>query len=218
MRAETGSSRRDGRGDDETGRVNFVAHAVVAWRERSEPAFAFGAMVPDLSRLTRRAPCEPARDALLVTTGVAAHHRADAAFHDHPTFKAWMATLVEHMPSPDRGARAAAHVAVELLIDGVLLERAAAGAYDEALRWGDDALDGAWGDLVARMRVGDIVAAYRTADGVAERVARILQRRPRLAGLGVTAEPLARAVRAVEPDVRDGAETLVTAVSEHSLM
>jgi len=198
--------------------VNFVAHAVVAHRERADPAFAFGAMVPDLSRLTRRAPLEPARDAHVVTAGVAAHHRADAAFHDHPTFKAWMATLVDNMPEPDRGARAAAHVAVELLIDGVLLERGAAGAYDDALTWGGGALDGPWGELITRMQVGDLVTAYRSPDGIAERVAGILQRRPRLARLGVTAGPLADAVRAVEPAVRAGAETLVTAVSECSLM
>ena len=197
--------------------MNFVAHAVVAWRERAEPAFAFGAMVPDLSRLTRRAPLEPARDAHVVTAGVAAHHRADAVFHDHPTFKTWMATLVDHMPEPDRGARAAAHVAVELLVDGVLLERGAAGAYDDALLWGDAVLAGPWGDLVARMRVGDIVTAFASPEGIGERVAGILQRRPRLARLGVTAGPLAAAVRAVEPAVRGGAETLVTEVSERSL-
>jgi hypothetical protein len=198
--------------------VNFVAHAVVAFRERPEPAFAFGAMVPDLSRLTRRAPCEPAHDGDVLTDGVAAHHRADAAFHDHPTFKRWMATLVENMPEPDRGARAAAHVAVELLVDGILLERGVADPYDEALRWGDAALDGTWGELVARMRVGDLVTAFRSPEGIGERVAGILQRRPRLARLGVTAGPLAEAVRAVEPAVREGVETLVTDVSERSLM
>jgi hypothetical protein len=198
--------------------VNFVAHAVVAHRERPEAAYAFGAMVPDLLRLVRRAPLEPSRSAAAVTAGIAAHHRADAAFHDHPTFKAWMATLVEHMPEPDRGARAAAHVAVELLLDGVLLGQGEAGAYGDALAWAGDALDGTWGELVARMRVGDIVVAYGSADGVAERVAGIMQRRPRLARLGVTAGPLAEAVRAVEPAVRAEAETLVTAMSECSLM
>jgi hypothetical protein len=198
--------------------VNFVAHAVVAHRERADPAFAFGAMVPDLARLARRAPLAPSCRGDVVTAGVAAHHRADAAFHDHPTFKAWMATVVDHLPAPDRGARAAAHVAVELLVDGVLLERGGAGAYEDALAWAGDSVDGAWGALVARMRTGDIVAAYGSPDGIGERVAGILQRRPRLARLGVTAGPLADAVRAVEPDVRAGAATLVTTVSEHSLM
>jgi len=204
--------------DGNTGGVNFVAHAVVAHRERPEAAYAFGAMVPDLLRLTRRAPLEPSRHADVVTAGIAAHHRADAAFHDHPTFKAWMATLVDAMPEPDRGARAAAHVAVELLLDGVLLDHDAAGAYDDALAWATDCIDGTWGELVARMRVGDIVAAYATPEGVAERVAGIMSRRPRLARLGVTPGPLADAVRAVEPAVRAGAETLVTTVSECSLM
>jgi acyl carrier protein phosphodiesterase len=198
--------------------VNFVAHAVVAHRERAEPAYAFGAMVPDLLRLARRAPLEPTRHGDVVIAGVAAHHRADAVFHDHPTFKAWMATLVDNMPAADRGARAAAHVAVELLVDGVLLDRGDAAAYDHALAWAGDNLDGTWAELVARMRIGDIVVAYRSPDGVAERVAGIMQRRPRLARLGVTAAPLAHAVRAVEPAVRDGIETLVTDVSERSLM
>jgi hypothetical protein len=198
--------------------VNFVAHAVVAHRQRAEPAFAFGAMVPDLLRLTRRAPLEPARDDDVVLAGIAAHHRADAAFHDHPTFKGWTATLVDAMPEPDRGARAAAHVAVELLIDGVLLERGDAGAYEDALAWAGTSLDGTWAELVDRMRIGDIVAAYASPEGVAERVAGIMQRRPRLARLGVRPEPLATAVRAVEPAVRRGGATRVTTMSECSLM
>jgi len=197
--------------------MNFVGHAVVAWRERADPAFAFGAMVPDLSRFARREPPSPDRDVTTMRDGVGAHHRADAAFHDHPMFKRWMAELVDAMPVADRGARAAAHVAVELLIDGALLAAGEAGAYDDALTWALPTFDGTWSEVVTRMRTGAIVDAYASPTGIAERVVGVMRRRPRLVRIAPEPGDLAVAVAAVEASVVCDLSQLLDEVSERSL-
>ena len=181
--------------------MNFVGHAVVAWRERAEPAYAFGAMVPDLRRFARREDPLPTRDAGALAAGVLSHHRADAAFHDHKLFRSWMADVVAAMPAPDRGARAAAHVAVELAIDGLLLDGGEAAAYGDALDWARPSFDGAWHELVTRMDTGEIIEAYRTADGIAARVVGVMNRRPRLARLAVDRHALTTAVASVIPKI-----------------
>jgi acyl carrier protein phosphodiesterase len=190
--------------------VNFVAHAVVAGRQRDEPAYAFGAMVPDLQRMAA-VPLDVAHDD--VAAGIASHHRADAAFHDSPVFKAWMATVVAGMGEQGRGARAAAHVAVELAIDGHLLTTGACGSYDGALVWAGGALEGRWGLLVDRMRSGEVIDAYGSADAIAARVVGVMVRRPRLAPITPDVDDLATGIAAVLPAIGDGAADVVEAVS-----
>lgn len=190
--------------------MNFVGHAVVAGRQRDEPAYAFGAMVPDLQRLARR-PLGAVHDEL--AAGIDAHHRADAAFHASPTFKAWMRTVVVGMGADTRGARAAAHVAVELAMDGRLLVTGAAGAYEGALAWADGALVGPWGVLVTRMRTGEVVEAYTTAEGIAARVVGVMRRRPRLAPITPATSELAAGVAAVLPAVAEGLDAVLEKVS-----
>ena len=190
--------------------MNFVGHAVVAGCERADAAYAFGAMVPDLRRFAGGAPL-PLDDAL-IDAGIASHHRVDAAFHDHPQFRRWMAALVDAMPVADRGARAAAHVAVELAIDGVLLRRGAA-AYADAVEWAQQRVDGMWGDVTARMRAGAIVDAYGSAAGVADRVVSVMERRPRLRPIAPRRDDLRRAVAVVLPSIEPDVDGLVAELS-----
>jgi hypothetical protein len=189
--------------------VNFVGHAVVAWRERAEPAFAFGAMVPDLRRFADRAVPAPTRDLGALVAGVDSHHRVDAAFHDHELFRAWTAAVLAAMPSPDRGARAAAHVAVELAIDGLLLARDGAGAYAVSLDWAAASFDGPWLATVVRMRTGEIVEAYGSAEGIAARVVGVMDRRPRLRRLAVDEAALVAAVAGVTPTIESSLDRLL---------
>ena len=118
--------------------MNFVAHAVVAG---SPAPFAFGAMVPDLVKLVRGAPLEI--DSAELHAGVRSHHAVDSAFHDDATFKAWMRVVREELGGT-RIAYAAAHVGVELAMDGVLLERGRTAAFDGAMGWAEVELDGPW--------------------------------------------------------------------------
>ena len=195
--------------------MNFVGHAVVAGRQRDDAPFAFGAMVPDLQRLART-PLRVEVDVDGVTAGVESHHRADAAFHDSPVFKAWQRTVVESMADRGRGARAAAHVAVELAIDGHLLQHGRAAAYGRALAWAAGAVAGPWAVLVERMRTGEVVDAYATAAGIATRVVGVMRRRPRLAPITPDVDDLAAGVSAVLAAVRDGADELLEEVSRRS--
>jgi hypothetical protein len=190
--------------------VNFVAHAVVAGRQRDEPAYAFGAMVPDLQRMAQ-VPLEVPHVA--VADGIASHHRADAAFHDSPVFKRWMATVVAGMDQQGRGARAAAHVAVELAIDGHLLATGATGSYDGALRWAGGELDGRWALVVDRMRDGEVVDAYGSAEGIATRVVGVMLRRPRLAPITPDVDDLTAGVAAVMPTIGGEVGDVVETVS-----
>lgn len=188
--------------------MNFVGHAVVAGWERSDPAFAFGAMVPDLRRFAGGEPLDATSRPATVSAGIDSHHRVDAAFHASPQFRAWTASVLERMPQPDRGARAAAHVAVELAIDGALLAGGAT-AYDEALRWAASSVSGPWEDVVAHLRRGAVVDAYRTPAGIAARVVSVMGRRPRLRRLAVDAGDLAVAIAAIAPTIDAAAAALV---------
>jgi hypothetical protein len=193
--------------------VNFVAHAVVAGRQRDEPGYAFGAMVPDLQRMARE-PLDVAH--VEVADGIASHHRADAAFHDLPVFKRWMAEVVAGMQEQGRGARAAAHVAVELAIDGHLLATGATGPYDGALRWASGALDGRWGLLVDRMQGGEVIDAYGSAPAIAARVVGVMLRRPRLAPITPDVDDLATGIGSVLGAIGDEADDVVRVVSRSS--
>lgn len=185
--------------------MNFVAHAVVA----GEPApYAFGAMVPDLLKLVRGAPLGVESDD--VTAGVRSHHEVDGAFHEHPTFKRWMRVVREELGGT-RIAYAAAHVGVELAMDGVLLERGATVAFDGAMTWARAELDGPWRELAER--APEVVDAYRTPAGVARRTAGAISRRPRLSRLALDEHDLARAIDVVLPDIESGLDDVLYELS-----
>jgi hypothetical protein len=104
--------------------VNFVGHIVVADRAAggASTAHLLGAAAPDLARMARLPVADDGSDDF--RSGVAAHHRTDAAFHDLPWFRAQNRALVGALTGRGvrRGpARGAAHVLVELLLDGALL-------------------------------------------------------------------------------------------------
>lgn len=181
--------------------MNFVAHAVVA----GEPApFAFGAMVPDLLKLVRGAPL--GIDSDHVAAGMRAHHAVDGAFHDHLTFKRWMRVVRDELGGT-RIAYAAAHVGVELAMDGVLLERGMTIAFDGAIDWARGELDGPWRELVER--APEVVDAYRTPAGVARRTAGAISRRPRLSRLVLDERDLARAIEVVLPAIESDLDALL---------
>lgn len=173
--------------------MNFVAHAVVA----GDPApFAFGAMVPDLLRLVRGAPLGVSLDD--VDAGMRSHHVVDARFHEHPMFKAWMRVVRDELGGT-RIAYAAAHVGVELTMDGVLLERQRTAAFEHAMGWAQATLVGPWRELAER--APDVVDAYRTPDGVARRTMGAISHRPRLSRLALDERDLARAIAVVRPAI-----------------
>ena len=180
--------------------MNFFAHALLAARRRDEPRWLLGAMLPDLVSMAGLRLTGVGGEPLLAG-GVDFHHRSDDAFHGAPLFVELMGRARDELE--DRGlalgpAMAIGHVGVELLLDGYLVEREGVpGSYRAALRGavevgeelelaagrgsGPEDPRARWRDLGRRMVDAPLPERYRESDFVAERLIRILARRPRLA-------------------------------------
>ncbi len=149
-------------------------------------------MLPDFAGMVgaRTPPVEHAE----LAAGVELHHATDRAFHRLPVFVRAMSEIQHQLMRRGLGrgpAAGAAHVGFELCLDGALLDEpdavphylaaleVARGELRGAIPWpAADAAD-RWHALVDRL------ASYgpprRSLDLVAERVARALASRPRLA-------------------------------------
>lgn len=165
--------------------MNYFGHALVAsWRDAS-PAVVLGAMLPDFSSMCR-AKLAAAQDAE-VATGLALHHATDAAFHDLPAVTGLMRELDVRLAALGcaRGPRrAVAHVGIELLLDGVLLDDAPARASylagvacATAIAWEGDG-GSRFAVLVERLRHHGVPEDLREPDAIAARLARVLAGRP----------------------------------------
>jgi hypothetical protein len=191
--------------------VNFFGHALVASWQSGEPAFALGAMLPDFASM-----CGMRLEAALhdeAAAGVDCHHATDTVFHRLEPFARAVAEIAEELMRRGvaRGpARGVAHVGFELCLDGALLDEAGgAAAYRDALAAGADprvqgalrwsAADGSerWRSLCARLVAHGLPVEYRDPIRVAERVERILARRPLLALSPAGAAIVAREMPAV---------------------
>ncbi len=150
-------------------------------------------MAPDLLAMCDAAP--GAATSERVAAGQAHHLSVDAAFHASPAFVAiqsWTSRALIAAGLRRGPARGAAHVAVELILDGVLSSDASAcAAYRRALAsavsspdpfaWPERTAGERWRRLLERLRSGAIPQAYRDPLFVARRVTGALARRPRLA-------------------------------------
>jgi hypothetical protein len=188
--------------------VNFFGHTMVAgwWREDEE--FVLGAMLPDLCAMARLSLEHVPPGAL--GEGVTLHHRTDAAFHYARPFLTLCAEGVAALQErgvPRGSARAAAHIGIELALDGILSDDAAGTqryrrgllALGSPVR-GDLAFRGEQTKerltmLLHRLTHAPIPESYRDPAFVAVRIAGALAPRPRLA-LG---DQEAAAVRAFMP-------------------
>lgn len=170
--------------------MNFFAHAVVATALDPDPRFVLGSMLPDFASMGR-AKLEHVADAV-VARGVDCHHRTDDVFHRSDWFRTMCRDGERALEARGvgRGAAAAvAHVGIEMLLDGLLLELdEAADAYRSAI-----ALDGDFGvelrrgsplgirRVLERLREIGLPDDYRSPDRVATRLSQVLRDRPRLA-------------------------------------
>lgn len=202
--------------------VNYFGHAAVAtWARDATPAFVLGAMLPDFvaisgARSVGAAHHETAR-------GVALHHATDEVFHAAPDFVA-LTRLVRERLERDGvgrgGARAAAHVGIELLIDGTLVtDGRACALYVRALRDAEAHIACADVDEVPllarfldRVRGAGVPYPYADPRAVAARVERALVSRPRLALHEGQADVLAAVLANVVTDVRGRARSLLDEV------
>ena len=173
--------------------MNFFGHAAAARRIDDDPFFILGAMAPDLLPLCGAVPSGASSPRVAV--GEAHHHSVDQLFHDNPAFTtlaSWASQSLRELGLHRGAARGAAHVGIELLLDGVLAtETRARAAYARSLAlaettctpfvWRDELSGSRWQALVIRLRTGPVPEAYRDPAFVADRVLGALARRPRLA-------------------------------------
>jgi hypothetical protein len=195
--------------------VNFFGHAAVASWEAKTPGFVLGAMLPDFATMTGKRLAEIDHPEL--SAGLALHQRTDRVFHaaSHFLSLCWGARDALLARGLGRGqAHAVAHVGVELLLDGWLVEqRKARDAYAAALRcgrqcelgdqirWLDEEGGRRWRLLHRRLERQGPPEEYRDPTLVASRTERILRGRPRLAldagSLEITARYLPELQRSV---------------------
>lgn len=170
--------------------MNFFGHVVVtSWRS-SEPAVALGAMLPDLASMCRGRIVRAIDPD--VGIGMDLHHATDKVFHTLPAFSDLERDTTERLQARGvhrGGAMGTGHVAVELLLDGLLLDdQNAMELYRAALRC-EAALDGdarsqwhtpeqssRWPLLRDRLSDGEVLEGYRDPDRVTDRIAMILSR------------------------------------------
>lgn len=177
------------------GRVNFFGHVVVTSWRTSEPAVALGAMLPDLAGMCG-GRVVGARDPD-VGIGIDLHHATDRVFHTLPAFSDLEHNTSERLQARGvnrGGAMGTGHVAVELLLDGILLDdQAAAELYlaamscDAALapdarsEWHKPGQSERWPMLRERLNNIQLLEGYRDTDRVTDRIAVILSRYKTLA-------------------------------------
>jgi len=173
--------------------MNFFGHAAVALSVADDPEFVLGAMAPDLLAMCGATGEHPT--SARVAAGQAHHFAVDAAFHGSAAFATLQSWAVGNLIARGvrRGpARGAAHVGIELLLDGELASDAPArAAYARSLatadgafqpfHWPEESAGWRWRTLVRRLRSGTIPDSYRQPDFVADRLDGALRGRPRLA-------------------------------------
>jgi hypothetical protein len=169
--------------------VNFFGHAAVASWSRTSAGFALGAMIPDFSTMSgaRVASTEDAE----VAAGIDLHHATDSAFHQLPVVTGLMRELDERLLARGcaRGPRrAVAHIGVELLLDGVLIDEPAYRdsylrgiAYDASITWREPDDDRRFAGLLARLRGYGLPEDLKQPESITMRLGRMLAHRPLLA-------------------------------------
>ncbi|MGI9431695.1 MAG: hypothetical protein ACR2PQ_05755 [Myxococcota bacterium] len=172
--------------------MNFYAHAVVAEARRTDAEFVLGSMLPDLAAMAGLRVA--GADSNELRQGIRLHHESDERFHTCALFGALTRDGARDLQTLGlrRGpARGAAHVGIELLLDGWLVDarpptdayRSAidhAAACSDTVQWRTPPTE-AWHRLCARIATADATDGYKDPAEVARRTARTLARRPRLA-------------------------------------
>lgn len=216
--------------------VNFFGHAWLAAGRNADPRFVLGAMLPDLAPMAGLR-LRGADDAAL-SAGIAHHLAVDAAFHALPTFQMLTADAARALQRAGvrRGpARGAAHIGIELLLDGWLARRCGVpDAYRTALAYAPQlcallrfapsrraqnttraTCGAAWTfpELCRKLAASPLPEAYAEPSYTAARVAAALARRPRLALNPAERNACAAWLRPAARTLAASAESLLDALS-----
>jgi acyl carrier protein phosphodiesterase len=198
--------------------MNFFGHAAVASWSTAARGTVLGAMLPDFATMVR-SRLGDAEDPD-VAAGIAHHHATDATFHGMPAVLGLMRELDDRLAALGcaRGPRrAVAHIGVELLLDGVLVDDAAyreayAGglAHDPAgVRWRDDDGPARLSTLLSRLREHGAPDDLRRPHAITQRLHRMLAHRPLLAPSPADLVAIDRALVAYQPRVEAATDTIL---------
>jgi hypothetical protein len=170
--------------------VNFFGHAAVASWQGPAPGTVLGAMLPDFATMCGGRLA--AQTDATVGIGIDLHHKTDGVFHRLAPVTALMRELGDRL---ERGGcargpkRAVAHIGVELLLDGVLVDEPAyrdaylAGlGYDASIViWREPGDHDRFAVLLSRLRTHGVPDDLRKPEAIAMRMQRMLSHRPLLA-------------------------------------
>jgi len=183
-----------------------------------------GAMLPDFATMSgaRLSATTPSPDPD-IASGIDLHHATDAVFHRAPVVLGLMRELDERLAAGGcaRGPRrAVAHIGVELLLDGILVDEAAyRDAYVAGLAHSPDGI--AWREpddppqfarLLARLRSYGVPLDLQRPDAIAQRLHRMLAHRPLLAPSASDLVAIKVALVEYKPRVEVAADTVLRAV------
>ena len=169
--------------------VNYFGHAAIASWSNRRGGFPLGAMLPDFSTMCGvRLDGTPDAD---VADGIALHHVTDKTFHTMPAVTGLMRELDQRL---ERGGcargprRAVAHIGVELLLDGFLVddpeyrEAYMLGVeYDAQIDWREDDHRIVFEGFIRRLRARGVPDDLKQPESIAFRLGRMLAHRPLLA-------------------------------------
>jgi hypothetical protein len=209
--------------------VNLGGHVIVAAAVHDDPVVHLGAALPDVATVGGfRMVGGAGRGA--IGQGIALHHATDAAFHGHEWFTSHLRWMIDSLIAAGvaRGAaRAAAHVGVELLLDGTLFSGAGGGERTEAVSAAFDRAPGAdglsslvvneaqqdWMVHVAGLPRWKPPSYFHDPHRVAHRLHAILAQRPRLAMTSDDVAKVGAALAEVQPSITATAEDFVAELS-----
>ena len=196
--------------------MNFFGHAVVAgWFDR-RGEHVLGSMLPDFQGMVR-VPLLEVRDHG-IRRGIDLHHRTDDVFHRSPVFLRWTSRALDGLLEQGvrRGtARAIAHVAAEMFLDGHLASHppfaeaylaALAVEADGRIVWQDGG--DAYSRLRGRLSTWGAPRDYQNPPFVLARLRDALRSRPGLAITDGEMDLVATCLPSIQRDVRDEARLL----------
>jgi len=202
--------------------VNFVGHIAVGAGVAGDAEFLVGTAAPDFASMARTRLRGSVAGAL--ADGIAWHHATDRAFHADEWFLAMERDLRAGLLAdglPDGGARACAHVGVELLLDGEFVREpdvhdAVGRVYVEIGEPSDAVVELAepperarWHEHLVGISQRLDPTSYADADAVGRRLHTITSRRPRLAFPSTMVDVVSARLRALQPRIADDAPTVL---------
>lgn len=202
--------------------MNFFGHAVVATWSGAPVEGVLGSMLPDFEAMMR-VPLVEVRNAA-IEGGVQLHHRTDDVFHRCPSFLGLSQRALTDLTSAGvrRGtARAVAHIATEMFLDGHLASDAdCVDRYLVALQlephgeveWEDGGA--AYQSLSSRLRRWGAPHDYSATSFVLDRLRDALARRPALAIARPDEDPVRECLPALRERVNREARELLDQVRD----